>query len=101
MSATTLAVEMKPIKQPKELPAPNSDSYHFAEALPAEELALVKKVRTYVKTKVAPVITKYWAQDSFSFELIKLLEFFGNLFPFPRRPRFDIVQKNSSFAREE
>jgi len=81
MSATTLAVEVKPIKQPKALPAPNSDLYHFAEALPAEKLALVKKVHTYLKTKVAR-ITKYWAEDSFPFELLPLLEFIGDLFLF-------------------
>jgi hypothetical protein len=66
MSATTLAVEVKPIKQPKALLAPNSDFYHFAEALPAAGLALVKKVRTYMKTEVAPIIFKYWAEDLFS-----------------------------------
>ena len=95
MSATTLAVEMKPIKQPKELPAPNSDSYHFAEALPAEELALLKKVRTYMKAKVAPII-KYWAEDSFPFDLLTLLEFIGNLFLFPQSagPFLTLFRKN-------
>src|SRR5262249_39423064 len=82
MSATTLAVEVKPIQQPKARPARNSDSYHFAEALPAEELALVKKVRTYMKTKVAPIIFKYWAEDWFPFELTSLLDFIGGLFLF-------------------
>jgi len=63
----------KPIATPKPaklLPAPNSDFYELAETLPAEELAVVKQVRTFMETKVAPVITKYWIEDSFPFELL-------------------------------
>jgi hypothetical protein len=95
MSATTLAVEVKPIQQPKTTLAPHSDFYHFAEALPAEELAFVKKVRTYMKTKVAPII-KYWAEDSFPFDLLTLLEFIGNLFLFPQSagPFLTLFRKN-------
>src|SRR5262249_36787083 len=66
----TITPEKKEIKQPKPLPAPNSDFYEFAEALPAEELAIVKKVRAYMETKVAPIINKYWVEDSFPFELL-------------------------------
>ena len=40
-----MATERKEIKKPKPLPAPNSDFYQFAEDLPAEEMAIVKKVR--------------------------------------------------------
>src|SRR5262245_19571959 len=58
------------IKAPKPLPAPNSDSYKFAESLPAEELAIVKKVRAYADTKVQPIINKHWDEDSFPFELL-------------------------------
>jgi len=54
----------------KPLPAPNSDFYEFAESLPAEELAIVKKVRAYMETKVQPIINKYWIEDSFPFELL-------------------------------
>src|SRR5215468_903873 len=57
-------------KQPKPLPAPNSDFYELADVLTAEEKALVKKVRTYAETKVAPLINKYWADDAFPFELL-------------------------------
>jgi glutaryl-CoA dehydrogenase len=59
-----------PTKQPKPLPAPNADFYEFAADLPAEELAIVKKVRAYMETKVAPIINKYWVEDSFPFELL-------------------------------
>jgi alkylation response protein AidB-like acyl-CoA dehydrogenase len=65
-----MATERKEIKQPKPLPVPNSDFYEFAEMLPAEELAIVKKVREYMETKVQPIINKYWAEDSFPFELL-------------------------------
>ncbi len=65
-----MATERKEIKQPKPLPAPNSDFYQFAEDLPAEEMAIVKKVRDYMETKVQPIINKYWVEDSFPFELL-------------------------------
>src|SRR5258708_786927 len=60
----------KTIKQPKPLPAPNSDFYELAETLPAEELAVVKQVRSFMETKVAPIITKYWVDDGFPFGII-------------------------------
>jgi hypothetical protein len=34
------------IKQPKPLPEPNVDFYELAETLPADELAVLKQVRT-------------------------------------------------------
>jgi len=60
-----MATEKKEIKQPKPLPAPNSDFYNFAETLPAEELAVLKQVREYMETKVAPIINKYWSRTHF------------------------------------
>jgi hypothetical protein len=54
----------------KPLPAPNSDVYEFAESLPVDELAVVKKVRADMETKVQPIINKYWVEDSFPFELL-------------------------------
>ena len=53
------------VKQHKPLPAPNSDFYELYETLNAEELATVKRVRTFMEAKVAPVITKYWVDDAF------------------------------------
>ena len=55
-------------RKPAPLPAPNSDFYELIETLPAEELAVVKQVRTFMETKVAPIITKYWVEDAFPFE---------------------------------
>src|SRR5882762_260058 len=57
-------------KAPKQLPPPNSDFYEFAETLNAEELAVLKQVRAFMETKVAPIITKYWVEDSFPFEVL-------------------------------
>src|SRR5215510_11419575 len=70
-TATKESITATPEKRPaKPLPAPNSDFYEFAEMLPAEELAIVKKVRAYMETNVAPIINKYWAEDSFPFEIL-------------------------------
>src|SRR5258708_5445133 len=58
------------VRQPKALPAPNSDFYQLVDVLTAEERAIVKKVRTYMETKVQPIINKYWSDDAFPFELL-------------------------------
>jgi glutaryl-CoA dehydrogenase len=77
MKMTTLAktteqstAGAKPTKPQKPLPAPNSDFYSLAETLNAEELALVRQIRAFMETKVAPIINKYWAEDAFPFELL-------------------------------
>jgi alkylation response protein AidB-like acyl-CoA dehydrogenase len=67
----------KGIKQPKPLPAPNSDFYGLVETLPAEEVAVVKQVRAFMETKVAPIITKYWVEDAFPFELLPAIKELG------------------------
>jgi alkylation response protein AidB-like acyl-CoA dehydrogenase len=82
MATTTAAAEQKPVvkkgpQQSKPLPAPNSDFYDMVETLPAEEVAVVKKVRAFMETKVAPVITKYWTEDSFPFELLPAVKELG------------------------
>src|SRR5262249_8596058 len=55
---------------PKQLPPPNSHFYQFAETLRADELAILKKVRAFMETKVAPIINKYWVEDAFPFEVL-------------------------------
>jgi glutaryl-CoA dehydrogenase len=52
------------------LPKPNGDFYHFTESLNAADQAVLKKVRAYMETCVAPIINKYWADDAFPFELV-------------------------------
>ena len=55
------------------LPAPNGDFYEVTESLNAEELKLLKQVRVFMETSVAPIITKYWADDAFPFEVLPAL----------------------------
>jgi alkylation response protein AidB-like acyl-CoA dehydrogenase len=67
---TTVTRPAKETKQPRPLPPANSDFYDVYETLNAEELAIVKQVRGFMESKVAPIITKYWADDAFPFELL-------------------------------
>src|SRR6201993_1449842 len=67
-----MASPTKEIK--KALPQPNSDFYQLVETLPADELAILKQVRTFMETKVQPIITKYWVEDSFPFELLPAIK---------------------------
>src|ERR1700736_3480477 len=77
VAAKPAAVAAKPAKQPKPLPAPNSDFYEVYETLNAEELATLKRVRTFMEAKVAPIITKYWVDDAFPFELLPAVKELG------------------------
>src|ERR1700690_1100675 len=61
-------------RKPAPLPAPNSDFYSLLETLPTEELAVVKQVRAFMETKVAPIITKYWVEDAFPFEILPAIK---------------------------
>ena len=70
----TLPMRITMPKPAKPLPAPNSDFYELAETLPAEELAVVKQVRTFMETEVAPIITKHWIADEFPFELLPAIK---------------------------
>ena len=70
----TAAISTAPTRQPKPLPAPNSDFYELYETLSAEELATVKRVRAFMEAKVAPLVTKYWTEDAFPFEVLPALK---------------------------
>ena len=59
---------------PKPLPAPNSDFYELADTLNAEERGLLKQVRAFMETKVAPIINDYWVKDAFPFELLPAIK---------------------------
>ena len=54
----------------KTLPQPNGDFYHFTQSLSDADQAVLKKVRAFMETNVAPVINKYWADDAFPFQLV-------------------------------
>src|SRR5215475_11449161 len=70
------ATAVKP-SAPKKLPPPNSDFYQLAEMLSADEMAVLKKVRAFMETKVAPIINKYWVEDAFPFELLPAFKDLG------------------------
>jgi len=53
-----------------QLPKPNGDFYQVAEVLNDSERAILQKVRTFMESKVAPVINQYWLEDSFPFDLV-------------------------------
>lgn len=63
------ATALKPSVQ-KQLPPPNSDFYQFADLLTSEERSILHKVRVFMESKVAPIITRYWTEDAFPFELL-------------------------------
>jgi alkylation response protein AidB-like acyl-CoA dehydrogenase len=67
MSTTTAAGKTAAHKP---VPVPNADFYELIELLNPVEKAVVEKVRTYMQTKVQPVINKYWSDDAFPFELL-------------------------------
>ena len=61
----------KDINPPKPLPLPNSDFYQLAETLPPEELATMRYVRSFMKSKVTnrlmmviTMVTEYYILSS-------------------------------------
>ncbi len=74
MSIAVETSRLNEVKQPKPLPSPKSDFYELAETLPAEELAVLKQVRAFMEKNVAPILTKYWVEDAFPFEIIPAIK---------------------------
>src|SRR6202043_704464 len=52
------------------LPKPDADFYQVTASLSDADREVLKRVRTFMEGKVAPVINKYWAEDAFPFELL-------------------------------
>src|SRR5580704_13993722 len=52
------------------LPTPNGDFYQVTESLKDSERAILQRVRTFMETKVAPVINQHWLEDSFPVDLV-------------------------------
>src|ERR1700757_2879345 len=65
-----MAATIAPPSPPATLPKPNGDFYQVTECLNEEERDTLKQVRAFMETKVAPIITRYWAEDAFPFELV-------------------------------
>lgn len=63
----------QPAKKPMpsaSLPEPNGDFYQITDCLSDAERAKLREVRAFMEAKVAPVINKYWEEDTFPFELL-------------------------------
>src|SRR5262245_42807651 len=69
MSTTETLTKSKP-GAAHVLPQPNADFYHLTDVLNDHEKRILEKVREFMKSKVAPIINKYWLEDSFPFEII-------------------------------
>jgi glutaryl-CoA dehydrogenase len=67
------ASQPKPIVSAPPLPPPDTDFYQVTESLNQAELDILQQVRAFMKAHVAPVITKYWAEDAFPFEVLPAL----------------------------
>jgi len=52
------------------LPKPDGDFYQVTASLRDSDRDVLKRVRAFMESQVAPVINKYWAEDSFPFELV-------------------------------
>ncbi len=72
-----MAAAAKAPAQPRPLPKPNSDFYDLASTLGAEELGVLRTVREFMETKVAPIANKYWAADAFPFEVLPAFKELG------------------------
>jgi alkylation response protein AidB-like acyl-CoA dehydrogenase len=66
-SAITLP---KPEPPKPALPKPDGDFYQVTASLRDSDRDVLKRVRAFMESQVAPVINKYWAEDSFPFELL-------------------------------
>ncbi len=62
--------ETKDMKLTRPLPAPNSDFYQTFDVLNESQKEVVKRVRTFMETQVAPIIERYWSASEFPFEVI-------------------------------
>src|SRR5438876_5053240 len=74
MATPTTVKDVKPSKEiVNTVRLPAGDFYEVTEILNAGELKLLKEVRAFMETSVAPIITKYWADDAFPFEVLPAL----------------------------
>jgi glutaryl-CoA dehydrogenase len=65
--ATLTLTQTQPVRA---LPKPDADFYQVTASLSDADQAVLKRVRTFMEGQVAPVINKYWSEDSFPFELV-------------------------------
>src|SRR3989442_10088664 len=51
-------------------PPVDGDFYSISSVLDAKERVIVKRVRDFMESEVAPIIEDYWARDKFPFEIV-------------------------------
>jgi glutaryl-CoA dehydrogenase len=67
---TTAADSALPRKDGKALPPVSGDFYNIASLLSPDDAEVVARVRSFMETEVAPIITRYWIRAEFPFELV-------------------------------
>ncbi|HEY6408471.1 MAG TPA: acyl-CoA dehydrogenase family protein [Ktedonobacteraceae bacterium] len=61
----------------KSLPRVNGDFYHISATLSEEDQELLRRVRAFMETEVAPIINQYWTREEFPHQLIPGLAALG------------------------
>ena len=69
-ASTKSEKEVQKKNKPARTPHTNPDFYNLIELLNDEEKKKVQEVREFMRTKVAPIINKNWAEATFPFEII-------------------------------
>src|SRR6266436_476391 len=52
------------------LPAVNGDFYQISTILSEEDQALLRRVRDFMESEVAPIINRYWTREEFPHQLV-------------------------------
>ena len=61
----------------KSLPRVNGDFYQVSATLSEEDQALLRRVRVFMETEVAPIINQYWIREEFPHQLVPGLAALG------------------------
>ena len=61
----------------KSLPRVNGDFYHISATLSEEDQELLRRVRAFMETEVAPIINQYWIREEFPHQLVPGLAALG------------------------
>ena len=61
----------------KALPQVDGDFYHISTILSEQDQALLGRVRAFMETEVAPIITQYWRREEFPHQIVPGLAALG------------------------
>jgi glutaryl-CoA dehydrogenase len=61
---------MSAVQAETTLPKPDGDFYQITDCLSPADRERMKRIRAFMESKVAPIINKFWAEDSFPFEIL-------------------------------